>query len=118
MRTLNPDTVLRVFLCDLRKIGAAERVAEVGEGADAALSLEMGGKKKASWRVGAPNRVEGRTMLSSLNVGTSGTGEHQEIRADGIVWPTRSDGAQEVHLLQPACQLAGRIPTVVRTRDG
>jgi hypothetical protein len=78
MRTLNPDTVLRVFRCDFRKIGAAERVVVVGEGDVAGLSVRIGGKKNASRRVGAPNRVEGRMMLSSLNAGTSRQDEHHD----------------------------------------
>src|SRR6266478_4642356 len=44
MRTLNPDTVLRVFRCDFRKMGIAERIVEVGEGAVLALSAEVGNK--------------------------------------------------------------------------
>jgi hypothetical protein len=75
MRTLNPETVLRVFLCDFRKIGSAERIVEIGEGDVVAFSSGTGGKEKASRRVGAPNRAEGRLILSSLNVGTL---EHRE----------------------------------------
>lgn len=78
MRTLNPDTVLRVFLCDFRKIELAGRIDEVGEEAATALSRETGGRENASQRVGAPNRVEGRLMLSSRNVGTSRQCEHPE----------------------------------------
>ena len=70
MRTLNPETVLRVFLCDFRKIGGAERAVEVGGGAIVPFSRKTGGKENASRRVGAPNLVEGKLMLSSLNVGT------------------------------------------------
>ena len=68
MRTLNPDTVRSVFLCDFRKIGTVERVVEAGEGTVAAFS-RTGGKEKASRRVVVPNLVEGRLMLSFLNAG-------------------------------------------------
>ena len=58
----------------------AERVVEAGERAAVAFSTGTGDKENASRRIGAPSRVEGRLMLSSLNVGTWRWCEHHETR--------------------------------------